>query len=326
MTKQGRKGRAPYKGYSTSTEGSNWIIECAGRDSDQPLWVLVWGGLEDVAQALHDAPEIESKIRVYWIGGPNKKWSANSYAYIAANFPDLWFIEVNSSYYGFFSRNVTVDSLKNDNYYNSFIGGRGSLGRDFRNHYDGRIKMGDTPSVFYVLHGDPNDPQGESWGGSFEPTRRSSRIVFDRNTTLEDTVTVCSVVEFHFQGPEVDISTDSACFTMTVQAGIGEQKWEGYYLGEGEYAIKYAPKQTEALSYTISSDIPGFPVHSGEMMVDNLWPGQPRSTDYLLGANWYTDKGDAALYDGTRQGAITVLKYRNDALLDWAERWQSLKN
>ena len=30
--------------------------------SDRPLWVLVWGGLEDLAQALHDAPEIENKI------------------------------------------------------------------------------------------------------------------------------------------------------------------------------------------------------------------------------------------------------------------------
>jgi hypothetical protein len=31
---------------------------------------LVWGGLDDVAQALHDAPEIQDKLRIYWIGGP----------------------------------------------------------------------------------------------------------------------------------------------------------------------------------------------------------------------------------------------------------------
>ena len=29
------------------------------------------------------------------------------------------------------------------------------------------IKMGDTPSVLYFLHGDSDDPEGESWGGSF---------------------------------------------------------------------------------------------------------------------------------------------------------------
>lgn len=27
--------------------------------------------------------------------------------------------------------------------------------------------MGDTPSVLYFLHGDFNNPAGESWGGSF---------------------------------------------------------------------------------------------------------------------------------------------------------------
>ncbi len=29
ITKQGRKGNAPYIGYSTATEGSDWIITCA---------------------------------------------------------------------------------------------------------------------------------------------------------------------------------------------------------------------------------------------------------------------------------------------------------
>lgn len=43
----------------------------------------MWGGVEDLAQALHDAPEIKSKLRVYFIGGPNKKWSARAYDYIA---------------------------------------------------------------------------------------------------------------------------------------------------------------------------------------------------------------------------------------------------
>lgn len=73
ITQQGRKGSAPYAGYSTPTEGSEWIVTCARRQSDRPLYVLVWGGLDDVAQALHDAPDIVPNIRVYWIGGPNKK-------------------------------------------------------------------------------------------------------------------------------------------------------------------------------------------------------------------------------------------------------------
>jgi len=325
VCKQGRLGSAPFIGYTTATEGSDWIIKCAKKKTKEPLWILVWGGLEDVAQALHDAPEIKTKIKVYWIGGPNKKWSANSYSYIVANFPELWFIEVNSSYYGFFSDNGVPDTLRNRNYYDSYIRGAGYLGKDYKNYYKGNIKMGDTPSLLYMMDGNPNDPSKESWGGSFEKLNRSPRIVYDRNTTLADTVTVYSVVEFHFKGPIINIPPDSACFTMTVKAQIGEQKWAGFYLGNGDYAIKYCPKQTETLTYKVTSSIPGFPEQTGQLVVDNIWPGKNRSTDYILGANWYTDKSSPELFDGNWQGGKTVLKWRNDALLDWSKRWAWLQ-
>lgn len=326
VTKQGRQGAAPFAGYNTATEGSDWIVKCARKKDNQPLWVLVWGGLEDVAQALHDAPDIQSKIKVYWIGGPNKKWSANSYAYIARNFPGLWFIEVNSSYYGFFSNNGMPDSVKTTNYYKQFISGAGNLGKDFIAYYGGNVKMGDTPSLLYMMDGDPAKPGRESWGGSFEKTDRSSRIVFNRNTTLADTVTVCSVLEFHFKGPRINVPTDSACFSLNVKAGIGEQKWAGYYTGDGTYTVRYAPKQSEVLSYTVTSSVPGFGEQSGQFVVDNVWPGKKRKTDYALGSHWYTDRKDPQLYDGKIQGGITVKKWRNDVLQDWAKRWAWLKN
>src|SRR5690606_8649517 len=81
VVKQGATERAPAKRWSSPSEGSDWIIECAKRKSQQPLWVRVWGGIEDVAQALHAAPEIAPTLRVYWIGGPNKKWGADAYHY-----------------------------------------------------------------------------------------------------------------------------------------------------------------------------------------------------------------------------------------------------
>lgn len=325
VCKQGRHGAAPYIGYFKATEGSDWIIKCAKKKSKQALWVLVWGGLEDIAQALHDAPEIQSRIKVYWIGGPNKKWSANSYAYIAGNFPGLWFIEANGTYNGFFSNNGQPDSLKNQNYYDRYINNAGYLGKDFKNYYKGVPKMGDTPSLLYMMDGDPDNPYKESWGGSFEKMDHSSRIVYNRSTTLADTVTVYSVVELHFKGPVINIPPDSSCFTMAVKAQIGEQKWAGYYAGNGEYAIRYCPKQTETINYTITSPIAGFPEQAGQFVVDNIWPGKPRATDYRLGSNWYTDLDDAALFDGRQQGAKTVLKWRSEVLLDWAKRWEWLR-
>jgi hypothetical protein len=326
ICKQGRQGAAPYAGYTKATEGSNWIINCARTKSSQPLWVLVWGGLDDLAQALHDAPDIRKKIKVYWIGGPNKKWSANSYAYIVKNYPDLWFIEVNSSYYGFFSNNGMPDSVKTTTYYDQHIKGAGNLGEDFINYYGGNVKMGDTPSLLYMMDGDPNNPLKESWGGSFAKFNHSPRIVFHRNTTLSDTVTLCSIIEFHIKGPLINIPRDSSCFTLNVKAGIGEQKWPGYYLGNGDYVVRYAPKQAETLSYSITSSVPGLPTQTGQLVVDNWWPGKPRNTDYSLGAHWYTDRSDPQLYDGKIQGGITVKKWRNEALQDWARRWQWLRN
>jgi hypothetical protein len=321
VTKQGRRGGAPYVGYTKASEGSNWIIKCAKQKSDQPLWVLVWGGLDDLAQALHDAPSIVSKIRVYWIGGPNKKWSVNSYAYIAKNFPNLWFIEANASYRGFFSNTGVPDSLNTDNYYERFIRGAGYLGKDFKKYYDGRIKMGDTPSVLYMMNGNPNNPEGESWGGSFEKMNHSPQDIFNQNATIADTVPVYSVVEFRLRGPEINIPSDSVCFTLSV-AG---QKWGGFYLGNGEYRVRYAPKKAETLTYKITSDIPGFRGSEGTFVVDDRWPGKPGPADYQLGSNWYTDRSDPKLFDGKWQGAGTILKGRNEALLDWAKRWKWIR-
>lgn len=325
VTKQGRTGNAPYIGYTSATEGSNWIIKCAKKKSSQPLWVLGWGGLEDLAQALHDAPEIQSEIRVYWIGGPNKKWSANSYTYIAKNFPKLWFIEVNSSYYGFFSNNNLIDSVKSSDYYDKYIQAAGYLGKDFKNYYNGDVKMGDTPSLLYMMDGDPNNPNRESWGGSFEKITHSPRVVFNRLTNITDTVAFCSVIEFHFKGAEINIPQDSVCFFMETTYKNKVQKWAGYYLGNGQYAVKYVPKQAEILSYKFTSNIPDFPIQEGKLVVENLWTGKRNTTDYKLGANWYTDKADPKLYDGKIQGGQTISKWKNAILLDWAKRWEWLK-
>ena len=153
----------------------------------------------------------------------------------------------------------------------------------------------------------------------------SPRIIYNRNTSIKDTVAVFSILEFHIKGPVVNVPSDFACITMTVKAGIGEQKWKGYYLGDGNYAVRYSPKRSETLTYTVTSAIPGFTEQHGTFVVDNSWPGKNRVTNYQLGENWYTDKSDQTLYDGIWQGSKTVLKWRNDALLDWAKRWEWLR-
>lgn len=320
ISKQGRKGAVPYCGYKTATEGSNWIIECARKESNSPLWVLVWGGLEDLAQALHDAPDIQHKIKVYWIGGPNKKWSINSYTYIVENFPNLWFIENNASYRGFIANYKKSDEF-NTGYYNTFIRGGGNLGSDFINYLDGKPKLGDTPSLLYMMDSDPNDPTKESWGGSFVKFNHSPRVVFDRTVTEKDTAQIYSIIEFHIKGPKINVPADSVCMTLT----IGNQTWGGYYLGDGLYSIRYSTYALGTLPYTIVSDIPGFPNQTGAITIENTWPSKTRKTDYKLGNYWFTDRDDNDLMENKLHGSKTVSKWRIDAMTDWGKRWSWLK-
>ncbi|MCF2498259.1 nucleoside hydrolase-like domain-containing protein [Dyadobacter chenhuakuii] len=321
VCKQGATAWAPYKGFAEKTEGSEWLISCAKKSSDQPLWVLVWGGIEDVAQALHDAPEITKNIRVYWIGGPNKKWGVNAYDYIAANHPDVWMIECNATYRGWFMDAGSPADITAEAYYPNYIKGRGAMGKDFIKYYKGNIKMGDTPSLAYVMHGNPDQPTGESWGGSFTPVTRSSRTIFDRNTTTADTVATYGVIEWRFQGPNINVPADSAVFTLSISG----QQWPGYYIGDGKYAVRYSPKQVEVGEYTTISSIAELNGHAGKYVSTAPWPGNPEPHDYKLGKNWYGDLPDPNLFIDQQQGAKTISKHRKAFLTDWAKRWAWLE-
>jgi hypothetical protein len=321
ICKQGVIHAAPFKGFDTATEGSDWIITCAKKQSDQPLWVLIWGGLEDLAQALHDAPEIKEKIKVYWIGGPNKKWSVNTYAYIAENHPDLWMIEANATYRGWFMDEESPENITNETYFDNYIQNRGSMGKAFKSYYKGIIKMGDTPSLAYVMNGNPDDPGSESWGGNFTPIDHSSRVLFERNTTITDTVVAYGVQEWRFKGPKLDIPQDSVCFTLEIY----NQLWPGYYLGDGNYGVRYSSKKPEICTYLTASDIPELNGQTGQFVSITPWPGKTTPHDYQLGTNWYTDRPEPELFLGDQQGAKTVSKYREEFLMDWAKRWEWLE-
>ena len=47
---QGETEIALYAGVRQTTDGSDWIVTCARRDDPRPLYLLVWGGIEDLAE------------------------------------------------------------------------------------------------------------------------------------------------------------------------------------------------------------------------------------------------------------------------------------
>lgn len=348
ITRQGKRDEAPLDGYSHPTDGSDWIVKCARREDSRPLWVLVWGALEDVAQALHDAPDIADKLRVYWIGGPNKKWGCNAYNYIVSNFPNLWFIENNATYRGF------IGSAKDNSpyqapFWDSFMKGAGALGEDFKKYYDGIVKMGDTPSLLYLMNdGDVTNPGVEHWGGRFDRLSLSPKYVITGPMSANDTISLYGLMEWRLTGPKIDVPCDSVCFRLEVD----KQTWRGYYEGDGVYVVRYAPKAPAALKYVIISDIPGLSSHEGVFTVAYRWPaveeyrlcsGNVRSVPIPLGENWYTDiqeypteSSDSSAYPTPRknvkatanrwQGTNTIAKYRDDIMRDWANRFSWLKS
>ena len=188
-------------GVGEPTEGSEWIVQCARRDDPRPLYVLVWGGIEDLAQALHDAPDILPKLRVYFIGGPNKMWSVDAYNYIEQHHPKLWIIEANATYRGWFTGGNQAGDWGNAAFVAAHVAGRGALGEFFATQLKGTIKMGDRPSVGYLLHGAPDDPTQPGWGGRFVRIWDGRKTVFDRLTTEADQAEVFGVVEFALPVP-----------------------------------------------------------------------------------------------------------------------------
>lgn len=169
VTKQGATEPASRAGYGRPTEGSRWLVACAGRADPRPLYVLVWGSLADVAQAVHDAPGIKQKIRVHSIGSWNTRQDLAARDYLYRHHRDLWWIESDTTFRGMYQGGRQDGDLGNRAFLARHVRGHGALG-DLLVRKKADLKMGDTPSLLYLLRGDPDDPAGEHWGGSFVAT------------------------------------------------------------------------------------------------------------------------------------------------------------
>ena len=317
VTRQGRIEFEGLEGFGEPTEGSKWIIQCAEKSDPRPLWVLVWGGLEDLSQALHDDPSITPKLRVYFIGGPNKKWSARAYDYIAQHHQDLWMIECNSSYFGWFMGGNQQDDLSNTSFVAQHVKGQGALGDyfaggiSFGNKYHAEIKMGDTPSVVYVLGKTPEDPTKDSWGGRFVRAWDRHRYVFDHAPTQADVVETYSIIDIVYRPPTRSPEGTTASLI------INKQEFPAFADREGAWHFVFCPKEPRKWDYTIHSSDPNLNGQTGRFTSELPSIGQPPAADY---PNWWTDDPNPALAEGNQQGAKTVSRWRADYLRDFAQR------
>jgi hypothetical protein len=181
-----------------ANEASELLIECARRESDACLWVLAWGSLTDIAQALHDAPDIADVIRLNSIGGYNTAADPDSrrfiYQHLGDRWPHLWWIEDGmfpgnfklppffgywydadpGGEYGsvaFLQRVIRGRGTRSRNRFGDVLGNAFPTGRQGKLGRIDILKEGDSPTFMYLLSsavggvGDPDDPERESWGG-----------------------------------------------------------------------------------------------------------------------------------------------------------------
>ena len=315
ITKQGAFDGPGPAGFGPPTEGSEWMVHCARRADTRPLWVLVWGGIADLAQALHDAPDIRPKLRVYFIGGPNKMWSVDAYNYIEQQHPALWMIEANSTYRGWFVGGNQTGEWSNSGFVTAHVAGRGALGTYFATHLRGTIKMGDTPSVAYLLHGTPDDPTQPSWGGQFVRVWKNRKTSFERLTTAADQAEAFGVVEFALPRPAGLKPGHPARLLIDNRITISASD-EGAML-----RFRFSPRDAKVWPYVVQSDAPELAGQSGAFTAVMPSPAKTRNVS-TRHPNWWTDDPAPVAAEGVHAGAKHVNRWREEFLRDFAARMQ----
>jgi hypothetical protein len=173
-------------GEGKDTAGSDRIIRVVERSDPRPVWVLIWGGSADLAQALwriraSRAPERQrrllSKLRVHSVYDQD-----STGAWIKQEWPDLFYITRNHGVRGMY-RGGDLSLVSADWVRTHVSEGHGALGGLYPN-YDGGdiwartlgpvrgVKEGDTPSFLFLFPNGlnaPDRPELGGWGGRMVP-------------------------------------------------------------------------------------------------------------------------------------------------------------
>lgn len=182
-------------GEGMDNEASEAIIRIVDEPDPRPVWVTVWGGPREVAQAIwkvqntrspEELEEFISKLRIHMIGLGDKPGQDGSGQWMLENFPNLFVIVSQDTYSGMFAYESELGDLEWVNI--NIREGHGPLGAayppsGFHPENPG-VQEGDTPSFLYLASAvkglnDPEDPCQESWGGQFAQRDSTTNHWFD---------------------------------------------------------------------------------------------------------------------------------------------------
>lgn len=159
-------------GEDKDSEASEAIIAAVDKPDSRPVYICVWGGSREIAQAIWkvrntrskaESDTFISKLRIFLIACQDA-----SHEWLMENFPDLFIIESKKTYQGMFGVDDRAWAEKN------IINNHGPLGALYPPEAmagPGVIE-GDSPSFLYLVSAnrginDPEDPTQSSWGGQY---------------------------------------------------------------------------------------------------------------------------------------------------------------
>jgi hypothetical protein len=176
---------------ATNADNTRLKFEKAASDTTNPLWVLVWGSMENFGNTLRQYPHLAKNIRLITIGTdlmmeeyrqyipegwgktdqPCKQYNWNGQGrnqlFNDQRFSNMWWLEINWTYEGMFTGDEPAQVFEKLLKY-------GEMGNHMaevvKNQAWARyFRVGDTPSVLYVIdpQNDLDDPTKGSWAGKF---------------------------------------------------------------------------------------------------------------------------------------------------------------
>ncbi|GAP91710.1 putative cellulose-binding protein [Rosellinia necatrix] len=192
----------------TLSSGGELLLERLQAESDQPLWVLCWGGANVLAQVLYkieetfsaaEAAALRSKLRVYTISDQD-----DTGAWIRHRYPEILYI---ASIHGWNQYGLASWSgISGEAYYGEDHGGPdptkvshewlreniqiGPYGKEAYPNY-AYIMEGDTPTFLYLIQnglGVSEQPDYGSWGGRYSKVNPSTILNFNAYGDAADRV------------------------------------------------------------------------------------------------------------------------------------------
>ena len=173
-------------GKGMDSEASNAIIAAADKPDPRPLWIGVWGGPREVAQAIWDVKNTRSekelkafigKLRIHLIACQDA-----THEWLMDEFPDLFIVESKKTYQGMFGGSDPKSDLAWINENIRF--NHGPLCDVYPHEGMGctGVCEGDSPAFLYLVSANrginnPEDPTQPSWGGQFVRVENTNHYV-----------------------------------------------------------------------------------------------------------------------------------------------------